>query len=312
MAVLLALDRLHVTGLMQLGSAAMPSTTKKRACRALSDRLREALPAEAAEAFIGGTHTRRFADNLLPGLSQSQIATLREQLGLGAGNELTATKTGKRRAHAPYSSAALAANAFGRWIGSEAALTVAGLGGFTERLEVERKIKIAHGGGTANLDCFLRNNDLVVGIESKLTETLEPHEPVAWKPPYQSSEMEFLLDGGWREVFMSSLAGSWQPRHLGVEQLIKHALALSSLPDAERHLVYLYWEPVDGADHAEVVGHRAEVAELVARVGDASPRLHVRTYEELLDEWASMRGPAWLPEHVEELRQRYAVRLSTT
>lgn len=301
----------HAAGLMRLGSASMPST-KERAWRALSDRLREALPAEAAEAFIGGTHTRRFADNLLPGLSQSQIATLREQLGLGAGNELTATKTGKRRAHAPYSSAALAANAFGRWIGSEAVLTIAGLGGFTERLKVEEKIKIAHGGGTANLDCFLRNDDLVVGIESKLTETLEPHDPVAWKPPYRSSEMESLLDGGWREVFLSSLAGSWQPRHLGVEQLIKHALALNSLPDAEKHLVYLYWEPVDGADHAEVVGHREEVAELVERVGDALPRLHVRTYDELLEEWADIAEPAWLPEHIEQLRERYAIRVPSS
>lgn len=118
-----------------------------------------------------------------------------------------------------------------------------------------------------------------------------------------------LLSEGWADVFMSSLAGSWQPRHLGVEQLIKHALALNSLPDAEKHLVYLYWEPVDGADHAEVVAHRDEVAALVERVGDASPRLHVQTYAELLDEWASMDGPAWLPEHVKQLRQRYAVSL---
>jgi hypothetical protein len=55
---------------------------------ALSTRLRELLPAETTEHFIGGTHTRRFADNLLPNFSAEQVETLRGQLARGAGDEL--------------------------------------------------------------------------------------------------------------------------------------------------------------------------------------------------------------------------------
>jgi hypothetical protein len=54
-------------------------------------------------------------------------------------------------------------------------------------------------------------------------------------------EMRSLLDGGWREVFTASLERTWTPAHLGLEQLIKHALALASRQAHERHLVYLYF-----------------------------------------------------------------------
>src|SRR3954470_13890486 len=118
------------------GRARAASATQRRARQALSERVRELLVPEARE-FVGDTHTRRFADNLLPGLSQSQIAALRAQLLLGSGNELKATSTRKRPAHAPYSSAALAVNAFGRWLGEERHARVAGLGGFTDALRVE-------------------------------------------------------------------------------------------------------------------------------------------------------------------------------
>jgi hypothetical protein len=114
------------------------SATRVRAWRAISDRLRASLPDGITDRFIGGTHTQRFADNLLPGLSQSQIATLRAQLALGSGGELRPTATGRRPAHAPYSSSALAVNAFGRWLGNESELRLAELGGFTEPLGSRR------------------------------------------------------------------------------------------------------------------------------------------------------------------------------
>lgn len=287
------------------------SATRSRACRALSDRLRELLPPDVTDAFVGGTHTRRFADNLLPGLSQSQIGTLQGQLSRGSGNELRATATGKRPAHAPYSSAALAANAFGRWLGSEAHLRVVGLGGFTEALTIEQKLKIAHAGGTANLDCFLKADDVIVGIESKLTEMLDEHNPVTWKAPYLKPETRSMLGAGWSDVLSASLDDSWQPKHLGLEQLVKHALALASRQATERHLIYLFWEPANGDDHHEVMSHRAEVAELVERVGDAWPRLHVLCYAELLNEWSTLARPEWVLQHIAELRSRYELPVPT-
>ena len=65
----------------------------------------------------------------------------------------------------------------------------------------------------------------------------------------------------------------------------------------------LFWEPADGEGLPEVDAHRAEVAELLARVGeDAWPRLHVMTYRDLLEGWAQSH-----PEHTAGLRARYEV-----
>ena len=261
-----------------------------------------------AGAFVGGTHTRRFADNLVASLTQHQIATVREQLDGGAGGELKPTGSGKRRAHAPYSSAALAANTFGRWLGAEQHLHVAGLHGFDQSLRLEHKLQIAHGGGVANLDCALQSPTLLVGVESKLTEMLQEHEPVPWRDPYRSADMSGLLDGGWSSAFRASLDDDWTPRYLGLEQLIKHALALNSHKgDRAAHLVYLYWEPANAPDLPEVTAHRSELSRLVELVNGATPEFHPLRYSNLLDEWLRLGEPDWIVGHTDELRARYDV-----
>jgi hypothetical protein len=285
----------------------MRSDAQQTAQAALSIRLRELLPPETTERFIGGTHTCRFADNLLPSFSAEQVETLCGQLARGAGEELAATASGKRRAHAPYSSAALAANAFGGWIGAEHQLQIAGLGGFDTSISLEHKLRIAHRGGTANLDCLLQSPSTLVGIESKLTEPLARHQPVEWKAPYKTEAMAALLQDGWLEAFQASLTGAWKPQHLGLEQLLKHALALNSHAAGRvTHLVYVYWEPANGSKIPEVTTHRAEVAELARTIEDAQPHLHPLSYEEMLDEWISIPDDIIRPaDHVNCLRARY-------
>jgi hypothetical protein len=284
-------------------------TTVQRAAQlALAQRLNTLLAPEVVDRFVGGTHTRRFSDNLLPAFSAERVQILRTQLAGGAGGELTPTASGKRPAHAPYSSAALAVNAFGGWIDHEDQLSVAGLTGFDTPLSLEHKLKIAHNGGEANLDCVLTTAEVLLGIESKLTEYLAPHEPVVWRAPYQAPEMAELLREGWREVFEASLSRQWTPRHLGIEQLLKHALSLNSHAGGRTtHLVYVFWEPLGGDTIAEVTEHRAEVAELKRRVGNAEPVFHALTYEELFVEWARIQPEeAWRTAHIQQLRARYA------
>jgi hypothetical protein len=281
------------------------ASTSARARGALTAALKTVLGDVEGARFVAGTHTKIFDDNLLGSLSEAQRGKLRAELEGGAGGELQATSTGKRPAHAPYSSATLAINAFGPWLGREGELRIAGLAGFEGPLAIESKQQIAHGGGVANLDVLLRGPDLVVGVESKLTETLAPHHPVSWRDPYWSAEMATLLDDRWRAAFEDSLHGRWQPSHLGVEQLIKHALAIRSrFPDpTRRHLVYVFWEPEDGDAFGEVRAHREEVAQLAARLVGADPCFHPLTYAALLEEWEGIADPR----HLEELRARYAV-----
>jgi hypothetical protein len=284
------------------------ASARRRAHTALSIALRDSLPDGLTEHFVGGSHTRRFADNLLPGFSQAQVMALRQQILAGAGGELRPSRSDRRPAHAPYSSAALATNAFGRWLGNERHLRIARLARFAEPLEVESRQRIAHGGGTANLDCLLRNDRVVVGVESKLTETLSPHEPVGWTDPYYGTEMGSLLGDGWRAVLEASREGRWHPKHLAVEQLVKHALALASqFQHRELHLIYVWWEPTNADQIRELHTHRAEIAELSRRVGKSAPRFHALTYAELFAEWSELSTPTWLKEHLAQLHARYTV-----
>jgi hypothetical protein len=197
----------------------MIASVQLTAQSAIAQRLQELLPDTIVERFVGGTHTRRLSDNLLPSFSSEQVQVLGAQLAQGAGGELNPTRSGKRRAHAPYSSAALAMNAFGGWLGAEHEMQVAGLGGFDSPLSLEHKLRIAHGGGEANLDCVLQTPQMLVGIESKLTETLAPHKPVEWREPYRTPEMGSVLQDGWQDVFDASLAGRLNPRQSALDHL---------------------------------------------------------------------------------------------
>lgn len=283
----------------------MPSTDT-RIQTALTDRLKEQLPPDRVAAFVGGTHTETLSDNVVPSITPEHLEILRAQLTAGDGGELTPTTSGKTRAHAPYSSAALALNAFGGWLERETELTVGGLAGWTEPVQIEAKLQIDHGGGRANLDVLLRAPGRVLAIESKLKEYVAPHEPTTLKPVYAKPEMAELLPGGWRRVLEALNAGKLPFRHLGADQLVKHALAVNSqFPGQERTLAYVYWEPANASDFPEFQAHRQELDQLIELLGDdADPTFLIRTYDELFEEWR-VSPDAVIQQHVAALVARY-------
>ncbi|MEJ7783468.1 MAG: hypothetical protein WKF96_01610 [Solirubrobacteraceae bacterium] len=287
--------------------AAKPAALKPRARRALIARLTERLDPERAALMDGSGRTATFEDNLVASLSAEQVATLRAQLSTGDGNELTPGKDGQRPdAHAAHSSAALACNAFGAWIGREEQLVIDGIDRFTEQLRVEAKQPIFRGGRPPNLDCLLVGPDVAVGVESKLTEPLARHSPATWSEAYGRDSCRALLSDGWLKALDDARAGTYAPTYLDIDQLLKHALGLRKQhPQDDVHLVYVYWEPTDGSELLEVRAHRKEVQELLGRVGEASPRLHALTYRQLWDEWQGLPGLPWLTAHLDELRGRY-------
>ncbi|OAI38504.1 hypothetical protein AYO39_01045 [Actinobacteria bacterium SCGC AG-212-D09] len=279
---------------------------------ALRDGLVGTLAAGRAILIDDTGRTASFKDNLVPTLSRSQVAILRTQLMSGDGGELACKGAGVRPdAHAAHSSSALVFNAFGAWLGHEQQLTVDGVGGFTDPLRVEARQRIFRGGRAPNLDCLLVGPDVVAGVESKLTEPLSRHQSRPWRDAYGRESCRALLDAGWRETLDSALAGGYATAYLDVDQLLKYALGLSKQhPHRARHLIYVYWEPTDADEIEEVRLHRAEVAELLDRVGDASPRLHALTYDELWTEWDGLDGEPWLLGHLAALRKRYVVPLA--
>ena len=204
-------------------------------------------------------------------------------------------------AHAAWSSTALVCSAFAAWHARPADLRIGELGGFTA-VRLEERLHIPHGGGTPNLDVALDAPGLLLGVESKLTEHLAPARARPWPPAYRRPAMAAALEGGWAEVFAALLEGRWHPRHLDVGQLVRHALSLRGLDQpAAKHLVLLFWEPLEGDRLPEVRAHREEVAELLERLGpEADPRLHAFDYATLFSAWEPVYA-----EHVTALRARY-------
>jgi hypothetical protein len=261
---------------------------------------RPTLQARARAALAeraGASHTATFAEALVPTVAAEDAAWARAQLAARAKGELRVSRAGTVQAHAAWSSTALVVSAFAPWRRRPGDLELAGLGPFSD-LRLEERLHIPHGGGTPNLDVALDGPAGLVGVESKLTEHLTPLRSRPWKPAYHRPAMRDELEGGWRDTFDALLQGTWSPRHLDAGQLVRHALSLRGAGD----LLLLFWEPANAAAHPEVLTHRAEVAELLHRVGGARPRLHALPWADVFDAW-SARAPA----HAEALRARYAV-----
>ncbi len=275
----------------------MAGGLRDHARAALAARLRELVPAGALHA--DGAHTLRFADALVPTTGADGAAWAHAQLAARAKGELRPTRAGGVPAHAAWSSAALVARAFGPWRERPAELVLAGLGPFTG-VVLEERLLIPHGGGAPNLDVALpARTGTLTGVESKLTEHLAPARTRAWPPAYRRPAMAAALSPPWRALFTDLLDGRWAPRHLDAGQLVRHAL---SLRDGDHDLVLVFWEPANAEEHPEVLAHRAEVAQVLERVGDARPRLHALAWSAVLAGWAPHA-----PDHVAALRERYEV-----
>lgn len=287
------------------------TSAAERIAAALRERLTTYLHSDRASALVGGTHAAELRDNVVRTIDDEQLAELRAQLARGDGGELRA-KGGDPRisAHAPHSSATLALNAFGFWLGREAQLSVAGETGWTANsLELERRYPIIPGRRAPNLDVTLMRPDLVLAIESKLREYVPSHKPKDWVEAYRVQDVGERLEGAWRELLEELLSHPQQTgyRHLGIEQLVKHALGLRRFADEDGRpvtLLYVYWEPKNAGELKACVEHRSEVEKLHERLGaDANPRFISCSYAELFDEWEAAGGAG--PAHVAELRARY-------
>jgi hypothetical protein len=286
------------------------SSVTQRSVDALAVRLRNALAQDRA-ALMTTTHIAEFRDNLVESLLPEQITALERQLKHGDGRELDPGPNGEPPdACSIRSSAVLALNAFGRWLGDEKHMSIAGISGFDQPLEVEKKLPIQRGGRPPNLDVLLAGPGIVVGVESKLLEPLSRHGSRTWQESYSRAHNLALLGGGWRSTLDAAIAGKYSTEYLDVGQLLRHALGLNKCyADRSRHLVYCYWEPTNGGEVTEVVAHRSEVAEFADRVSGSEPSFHAVTYAELLDEWSELREPAWLEGHISALRERYEVQI---
>lgn len=278
---------------------------KLRAQNALDHRLAATLP----HGLDDEGRTESLADNLVATITADpkRVVGIRGFFERGDGHELTGEPGRRPRLHSAHSSAALAANSFGAFIGRVPDLGLT-LGPSLEEMQFEQKLPIFRGGRAPNLDVVLGGQTHLVGVESKLTEYLAAESPRDWQDSYKRDTTRALLDGGWRDL-LEALTGDEPPEfaHVDTAQLVKHALGLAKQRGScTPRLVYVYWEPLNRDDIPEVRQHRAEVERLGEEVTASTVEFDHMPYDALWTRWAA-HGPPWVRHHVEALEQRYTV-----
>ena len=239
------------------------------------------------------------ADNLLPGLS---IRDIEREFTAGAGGEL------KGKMRAPWSSSALAVNAFLPWRMHRDAVPVLDLGSFALPFAFEAKCPNKVSRTPPHLDVLFKTDHKIVAVESKCTEFVQGSAHLAVSARYLA--LEAAHDPRASSHWFRALASTAGFALLDSYQLVKHYLGLrNTYPDDELTLAYLYWEPANAAAEPVFLAHRDEVARFAGLVAsDTTCRFVHASYEDLWRQWASLSGaPAWLPAHLELLQHRYLV-----
>lgn len=262
--------------------------------------LREALARQRRDASIDENgYAADFHDNLLPLVSPEDFEA---DLSAGDGNEL---ETKFRAAH---SSSALAVNCFAPFRRRNADLALPTDAGFGD-LQFERKCPTGLRGGRApNLDVLLSGPTSVVGIESKLTEFLGKHR-AEFSPAYADQIRDERREQGYFREMLRLMDAPEAYVWLDAAQLIKHAFGLArTFRDRPVTLLYLFWEPANPECSPAFAAHRQEIAAFAERVAVSRPAFAAMSYPEL---WATWRegAPAWLSEHLDQLANRYLIRV---
>lgn len=239
-------------------------------------------------------------DQLLPLVRRKDFEA---ELGAGAGDELG------EKFRAVHSSAALAVNCFAPFRTRLAALRMPTGAGFTQ-LEFERQCPSGLRGVPPHLDVLLSGADVLVAIESKLTEYLS-QSPARFAASYKDNRQEAWRDGAY---FRELLRLEREPDYawLNAAQLVKHAFGLAHTFRGERRkltLLYLYWEPANPDCDPTFARHRQDLQAFAARVQGANPAFSFMSYRELWRFWEAQQPADWLVEHIGRLRARYDVRI---
>ena len=301
----------------------MTTNLLDRAKHAAADQLKGLKP---ADVFRSDRHlyVRKSADNLIPGIT---LADFEQELRGGDGNELDdiTYKSGQTRPAkfcATYSSSALAVNTFAPFKTHPDALTLAGIGGFTQPPKFEGKcpngLFEANGNPSRspNLDVLAFAGDTVVAVESKFLEPLSKKRqelsPKYVAPFVGAADAQPVAEPEWTEMYTRVSRMATYPKedlpytHLDAAQLVKHYLGLKvSYPQQKRVLVYLYWEPTNAGGIDACKRHRDEVQDFARRVAGCDTTFIPMSYPDLWHEWETTSTWPGMPEHLARLRARY-------
>lgn len=266
---------------------------RRQARKALKDALEDFAPTVTLD---GKGYTPSLRDNLLPAV---RVGDFEKDLRQGDGNELD------DKLRVAHSSSALVVNCFApfrRHIGDLSLLDHQEF----KSIRFERKCRTGLSGKSPNLDVLVESSNVVIGIESKLTEHLNKHR-AEFSPAYRDKIRDDRRKQGWFREMLRLMKNCERYVWLDAVQLIKHAFGLAhTYPGCKTTLLYLYWEPVGSEDCPIIAEHRQEVEDFAARIKGSTPSFRALSYSELWESWTAT-APGWLSQHLKRLRARYEI-----
>lgn len=223
----------------------------------------------------------------------------------GQGSELRAHGNNQPKFHAVHSSAALCVNSFFQYMKNENNTPFLGYKDFT-RVVFEEKLPT--GISSPNVDFYLENEDVIIGIESKYIEVLSPKKPNTNLDKYiRRVEQLSAVPNGFIDQVVEYYLNKKEKYFLDVAQLIKHSLGLFSKGRLHENktiiLVYLYWQPENWEDFSVYTEHKKEIEEFAQRVSNFI-KFTPLTYPEY---WNMVGKDTELADYVEQLRKRYSL-----
>jgi hypothetical protein len=250
-------------------------------------------------------------DVLVPTVDDADLELALADIDRGDGGE---RKVGRRadgslrrpKLHSAYSSCGLALNTFAPWRRDPSTLTMLGRTGYAE-LRFEEPLRIFRGGRAPNLDVVLRDEARLLAVESKLTEQLSEKRAPKFSEAYD--RLESATHPSWWAIYKALVTRELTFNFLDAGQLVKHYFGIKARRIRDACLIYLYWEPIDGNNHREVLEHREEVARFAAVVRDPAVVFEPLSYLDLWMAWETLDNPRWLQRHVAALRERYSLML---
>lgn len=227
-------------------------------------------------------------DNLFQPLSEMA----RTAFNRGSGNELVDTASRPAKMRALHSSSALAVNFFDYWSGKDSRplANAMNLSADIESVQFEGQYPTGLIGTPPNIDVVLRlTGNHIIGIESKFTEWLnrKPQGKEPFKSKYFDAESPLWSSAGlpkYQGVAESLRDGLITYSHLDAPQLLKHALGMGTVLDANWSLYYIYFD----CSGREASLHREELVDFENRVGDEI-RFCAFTYQEVSNRLSSKK-----------------------
>lgn len=255
-----------------------------------------------------------FEDNLISSISNWGI--IKKEFDNGDGSELKGSDNKLPKFKSIYSSAALCVNNFAsikQRINQSLDFNFLDYGGFDSAC-FESKLSSGLKGHCPNLDFILKNDSVIIGIESKFTEFFTAKLPNAKRngksygnlePYFKSKKLDYLKD------FKSSVVKYYMDcpnkMYLDASQLIKHTLGLlnNSTIDKKAVLIYIYWLPENWRDFDIFTKHEIEIAEFKTII---SPYIEFISLS-YLDYWAFIEKDMNSNNYFDKVKERYLLKV---